>query len=98
MPSENPALPIKVVNPPPAVPYSPLAQRFPVKLRATAIKNLAEFAPPGNPHPDLVSIAKKTATELINSFPDSVTGVEVVIESNAASARQINVIVFPHEL
>lgn len=90
--------PVKVVNPAPAVPYSPLAHRFPVKLRASALKLVSEFQPPGNPQPEIVAIAKNAAAELINSFPDSVTGVEVLIESNAALARQINIIVFPHEL
>jgi hypothetical protein len=94
----KPVLPVKVVNPVPAVPYSPLAHRFPVKLRATALKLVAEFTPQGSPHPEIVAIAKQTAEALINSFPESVTGVEVLLESNAGAARQVNVIVFPHEL
>lgn len=92
------AQPVKVVNPAPAVNYSPLAHRFPVKLRASALKIVEEFQPDGTPQPQILAIAKKAAADLINSFPESVTGVEVLIESNASTARQINIIVFPHEL
>lgn len=89
---------ITVVNPPPETPYTPIAVRLPVKNRATAIKLVSELVPPGNPNPAILKAAQTAALSLIESFDANVTGAEVVIESNAASARQIMVLVIPHEL
>lgn len=87
-----------VVNPVPPVPFSAIAVRFPVKSRASAIKLVTDLAPAGQPDPAMVGIAKATALSLIESFPATVTGVEVIIETNAAKARQLMVCVIPHEL
>jgi len=89
---------VTVVNPAPASPFTPIAVRLPVKSRATAIKLVTELAPEGKPDPAVLKIAKDTALALIGSFDDTVTGVEVHIESNAARARQVMVLVIPHEL
>lgn len=93
----TPTAKVTVLNPP-ALPFSPIAVHIPTKLRATALKLVAELKPEGNPNPDLLAIAKQTATALINSFDESATGIEIKIETNSGSAKQVHVIVIPHNL
>lgn len=97
-PAAAPAAKATVVNPTSGTPFTPIAVRLPVKARATATKLVKELAPPGQPDPAILKVAQTTALALIESFDETVTGVEVVIESNAGKARQLMVLVIPHEL
>lgn len=97
--STSPAsAPLQVINPPPASPFTPIAVRLPVKSRATAIKLIGDLKPAGNPDPVVLEIARNTALALIEKKFPAATGIETVIETNAAAAAQIMVIVTPHEL
>jgi hypothetical protein len=93
----TPTAKVTVVNPP-GLPFTPIAVLLPVKLRASQVLRVKDLVPEGRPNPALLNIAKNTTTALIDSLPETATGVEVKIELGGSSALQLMVIVTPHEL
>ena len=95
MPDQNqntvePAAPAKPV-------FHPFAVSIPIKLRADALAAVAGLQA-ANANPDLLDVAKSAAKDLIELGEDSEKAFDVKIEVGGATARQIMVLVTPHNL
>ena len=80
----------------PAPYYPPTAAHLPVKLKAGMVQQLKELKSGGNP--EVEKIAAAAALALIESFGAEANGFSAQVETNSTRARQIMVIVTPHQL